>query len=398
MQSAIELEQHYSAHNVAPIPIVFTKGEGCWLWDTNGKQYLDMAAALAVQNFGHCHPKLVAAAQAQAAKLTLCSRLFYSDTLGPFLEKLCQLTHMDQGIPMNSGTEAYETAIKAARQWGHITKGIADNQAEIIVCSNNFHGRTLGAMSSSDKPPHRAHFGPFAPGFQFVPFNDAAALEQAITPNTAALIIEPIQGEGGIRIPDPGYLKHCAAICQANNVLLILDEIQTGVGRTGTFLYCQQEGVQPDAVLLGKGLGGGILPVSAMLGSKKVMEPFKPGSHGNTFGGSALAAAVGHAALTVLETEKLCQHATEMGAYLLAGMKALQHPAIKAVRGKGLLTAVEFDPKRLDVSKLCNALAQKGLLVINTHNYLVRIAPPLIITHAQIDQGLSMLNETLETF
>ncbi len=397
MNDLIKLENQYSAHTVNSLPIVLTKGQGCWVEDNQGKRYLDFASALAVNNFGHCHPHIVQAAQSQAASLTMCSRLFYNEHLGTLSQKLCQLTGMDQALPMNSGAEAFETAVKAARKWGYERKHVPDDQANIIMCHNNFHGRTVTAISASTKQNHRTHFGPFTPGFTFIDYNDVAALEAAIQPHTVAFIIEPIQGEGGIIMPDTDYLQRCADLCQKNNVLFILDEIQTGMGRTGQFLACQHANVLPDGVLLGKGLGGGVLPVSILVGKADFMSVFTPGSHGSTFAGSPFASAVSIAALEVLEQEKLCENAQTLGTYLLNGMQNVQHPAIRDIRGQGLLVGIEFDTDQIDVAQLCQQLAEAGLLVINTHNYLIRLAPPLNIEATHIDQAVSILQQVLSS-
>ncbi len=395
MDPIIALENQYSAHTVNSLPIVLVKGHGCQVQDTKGNSYLDFASALAVNNFGHCHPDIVAAAQQQVAKLTMCSRLFYNEHLGTLSEKVCQLTGLNQALPMNSGAEAFETAVKASRRWGYSRKDIAEDQAEIIMCHNNFHGRTVTAISASTKQNHRTQFGPFTPGFTFIDFNNADALEKAIHHNTVAFIVEPIQGEGGVIIPDQDYLQKCADICQKHNVLFILDEIQTGVGRTGQFLACQHHDVLPDGVLLGKGLGGGVLPVSMLVGKKSLMSIFTPGSHGSTFAGSPFACAVSIAALNVLVKEKLSDNAQTLGQYFLEQLQTFSHSAIRAVRGKGLLVAIEFDADQIDVAELCQQLAQAGLLVINTHNYLIRLAPPLNIGRSEIDQAVAILKKVL---
>ena len=396
MHTLVEQEQQYSAQNLNPLPIVLHRGEDCWLWDINDKKYLDCSSALMVNNFGHCHPKIVKTAQQQVATLTMVSRLFYNDQLPGLLQQVCELTHMDQALPMNSGAEAFETAVKAARRWGYQVKGVAENQAEVILCNGNFHGRTVTAIGASDNPTHQNAFSPFTPGFALVPFNDAEALEHAITPNTAAFIVEPIQGERGVILPKPSYLQACAAICKKHNVLLICDEIQTGVGRTGTFLTSEQEGIEPDAVLLGKGLGGGILPISMLAGKKHLMDVFTPGSHGSTFSGSPFASAVSKTALAILAEEQLCQNANIMGDYFVSQLHQIQHPAIAQVRGRGLLIAMEFHPDHMDVPALCKALAEAGLLVVLTRGTIFRIAPPLTITKHAIDHACTILAQVLK--
>ncbi|MGZ3254024.1 MAG: ornithine--oxo-acid transaminase, partial [Burkholderiaceae bacterium] len=329
MNSLIELENRHCARNYHPLPVVLHKGKGVWLWDVAGKRYLDMMSAYSAVSFGHSHPKLVAALTDQAQQLAITSRAFHTDKLGPFLHLLCELTGLPKALPMNTGAEAVETAIKAARKWGHKVKGIADNRAEIIVCHGNFAGRTTTLVGFSSEPQYRDGFGPFAPGFTSIPFGDANALEAAINPNTAAFLVEPIQGEGGIIVPPDGYLAACRDICKCHNILLICDEVQTGLGRTGRLLACDHEGVKPDGLILGKALGGGLLPVSAFLAREDVMNVFHPGDHGSTFGGNPLAAAVGTAALRILQEEKLAERAQTLGTYLTEALRAIHHPAIR---------------------------------------------------------------------
>jgi len=396
MHPSIELEQHYCAHNYHPLPVVLSRGEGVWLWDTDGRQYLDMMSAYSAVSFGHSHPKLVAALTEQANKLAITSRAFYSDKLGPFLQLLCEMTGMDRALPMNTGAEGVETAIKAARKWGHKVKGINDNRAEIIVCDGNFAGRTTTIVGFSSEPQYRDGFGPFAPGFVSVPFGDATALEAAITENTAAFIVEPIQGEGGIIVPPARYLAKCREICTRHNVLLICDEVQTGLGRTGRLLACDHDDIKPDGLVLGKALGGGLLPVSAFLARADVMDVFKPGDHGSTFGGNPLAAAVGAAALTLLRDERLVERAQTMGARLKEGLRATRHPAIVDVRGRGLLIGLELDPAKVQARQFCEALMAAGILSKETHHTVVRFAPPLIIDEEQIDRALFVIRRTLE--
>lgn len=391
MNHAIELENRYCAHNYHPLPVVLQRGSGVWLWDVEGKRYLDMMSAYSAVSFGHSHPALVAALTMQAQQLAITSRAFHSDKLGPFLQKLCEMTGLPKALPMNTGAEAVETAIKAVRKWGYKVKGIAADQAEIIVCRGNFAGRTTAIVGFSSEPQYRDGFGPFAPGFVTIPFGDAAALEAAITPQTAAFLVEPIQGEGGIIVPPAGYLAACRDICTRHNVLLICDEVQTGLGRTGRLLACEHEAVKPDGLILGKALGGGLLPVSAFLARAEVMDVFHPGDHGSTFGGNPLAAAVGLASLRLLQDEKLAEHALAMGERLQRGLHAIDHPAIRDIRGKGLLIGMELDPAVISARQFCVQLMQKGMLSKETHETVVRLAPPLIITPQEIDTALAIL-------
>jgi len=395
MNEAITLEERFGARNYASLPVVLTCGDGAYVWDEKGRRYMDMLSAYSALSHGHCHPRLVKVLQDQSAKLALTSRAFYSDQLGLFLERLCKTTGFEKALPMNTGAEAVETAIKAARKWGHTIKKIPENKAEIIVCQNNFHGRTSGIVSFSTEPQYRFGFGPFMPGFVCVPYGDVKALEAAITPNTAAFLMEPIQGEGGIVVPPEGYLAKCQTICRKNNVLLMLDEIQTGLGRTGKFLACEHEKIHPDALMLGKALGGGLLPVSAFLANDAVMQVFTPGDHGSTFGGNPLAARVAREAIEILFDEQLIQNAAIQGEYFLKKLKTLSHPAIQDIRGKGLLIGIELDPATLPAKKLCLKLLEEGLLSKDTHETVVRFAPPLIITTAQIDEAFVMIERAL---
>ncbi len=396
MDKLIKLERQYCARNYHPLPVVLHKGEGVWLWDTEGKRYLDMMSAYSAVSFGHSHPKLVAALTEQAQLLAVPSRAFYSDRLGPFLELLCEMTGMPKALPMNTGAEAVETALKAARKWGYKVKGIPEGRAEIIVCKGNFAGRTTTIVGFSSEAQYRDGFGPFAAGFEHVPFGDAAALEAAITPQTAAFLVEPVQGEGGIIVPPAGYLAACREICSRHNVLLICDEVQTGLGRTGRLLACEHDGIKPDGLVLGKALGGGLLPVSAFLARHEVMNVFNPGDHGSTFGGNPLAAAVGTAALRLLREERLAERAREMGARLLAGLRALRHPAIREVRGRGLLIGLELDPALLPARLFCERLMVAGILSKETHDTVVRLAPPLIIGPQEIDMAVAVIDATLQ--
>jgi ornithine--oxo-acid transaminase len=395
--SAIALEEQYGAANYHPLPVVLTRGEGVHLWDEDGRRYLDMMSAYSAVSFGHGHPRLVAALVDQAKRLAVTSRAFHTDRLGAFLARLCRLTGMDQALPMNTGAEAVETAIKAARKWGHTVKGIADGQAEIIVAKGNFAGRTTTIVGFSSEAQYRRGFGPFAPGFTSVSYGDAAALEAAITPRTCAFIVEPVQGEAGIVVPPAGYLKAVREICTRHKVLLICDEVQTGLGRTGAVLACDHEGVRPDGLTLGKALGGGLLPVSAFLASRELMAVFTPGDHGSTFGGNPLAAAVGDVALQVLVGEKLSERAAKQGEVLMSKLRALKHPAITEVRGKGLLIGVEIDPTFASARQVCEALLREGVLSKDTHGTVVRFAPPLTIGDEHIDEAVAALDHALRS-
>lgn len=395
MTNAIELEGQYGAHNYKPLPVVLTRGEGAYVWDTEGKRYLDMMSAYSAISHGHCHPRLVGALTAQAQRLAVPSRAFYSDKLGLFLQKLCELTGQEKALIMNSGAEAVETAIKAARKWAYTIKGVPVDKAEIIACQGNFHGRTTTVVSMSSEEQYKSGFGPLTPGFKLISYGDAAALEAAITPNTAAFFVEPIQGEAGIVLPPTGYLKKCAEICRKNNILLIVDEIQTGLGRTGKLLACEHEGVKPDGLTLGKALGGGLLPVSAFLARKEVMDVFKPGDHGSTFGGNPLAAVVGLEALQVLMDEKLADRSAELGDYLLRQLKTISSHLISEVRGKGLFIGIAIDPRKAPARSICLQLLEQGILSKETHETVVRLAPPLIITKAQIDDAIEKIRIVL---
>ena len=393
--SPIALEERYGAANYLPLPVVLSRGEGVHLWAQDGKRYIDMMSAYSAVSFGHGHPRLVEALVAQAQQLAVISRAFHSDRLGPFLERLCTLTGMDRALPMNSGAEAVETALKAARKWGYTVKGIPEGRAQVIVAANNFAGRTTTIVGFSTEPQYRQGFGPFAPGFVTVPFGDAAALEAAITPDTCAFLVEPIQGEAGIVVPPAGYLRAVRELCTRHGVLMICDEIQTGLGRTGRLLACDHEGVRPDGLTLGKALGGGLLAVSAFLAREDVMAVFTPGDHGSTFGGSPLAAAVGDAALRVLVEEKLAERAAAQGELLMERLAALRHPAIVDVRGKGLLVGVEIDPAFATARQVCEGLMEEGVLTKDTHGTVVRLAPPLVIGAREIDDAVAALGRVL---
>ena len=396
MSSALDLEDQYCAHNYHPLPVVLARGEGVYVWDENGKKYLDMMSAYSAVSHGHANPRLVAALQKQAETLCIVSRAFYTDKLGPFLKLACELTGQDMALPMNTGAEAVETAVKAARRWGYEVKGIEQDKAEIIVCSGNFHGRTTTIISFSDETEYQKNFGPLTPGFHVVQYGDADALEQMITPNTAAFLVEPIQGEGGIVIPPKGYLKKCQEICRKNNVLLIADEIQTGLGRTGRLLACDHEDVKPDGLILGKALGGGIMPVSMFLASKEVMNIFVPGTHGSTFGGNPLAAAVGIEALNILVEDELPERSMEMGNYLMEELHKIDSPLISTIRGSGLFVGIEIDEALGSAREICERLMDRGLLSKETHETVVRLAPPLVITRQQIDWAIGEIKEVLQ--
>ncbi|MGE0744724.1 MAG: ornithine--oxo-acid transaminase [Rhodospirillales bacterium] len=395
MTDAMTLERRYGARNYAPLPVMLTRGEGVYVWDADGRRYMDMLGAYSAVSFGHAHPRLLAALNDQAQRLAVPSRAFMNDRLGPFLARACELTGMDMALPMNSGAEAVETALKAARKWAYKVKGVPDGKAEIIACEGNFHGRTMMAVALSSDPQYRDGFGPFPPGIKLIPFGDAAALEAAIGPNTAAFLAEPIQGEGGIVIPPDGWLADCAAICRQNSVLLILDEIQTGLGRTGRMLAAEHESVRPDGLTLGKALGGGLLPVSLFLAQREVMDVFGPGDHGSTFGGNPLAAAVGHAALDVLVEDRLVERSDALGRHLLRRLRALNSPLIKEVRGRGLFAGVEFLDGRADAHDVAERLAARGVLTKETRRNTIRFAPPFVITEDEIDWAVGRFADVL---
>jgi len=396
--NAIELETRYSANNYAPLPVVLTRGQGAHLWDTAGRRYVDMMSAYSAASHGHAHPRILTALTAQANRLAVPSRAYYNDRLGAFLEELCKLTGLDVALPMNTGAEAVETAIKAARRWAYRVKGIARDAAEIIVADGNFHGRTTSIISFSTEPDYREGFGPFTPGFRPVPFGDLAFLGRAITPHTAAVLIEPIQGEAGVIVPPAGFLAGLRRICDSHRVLLILDEVQSGLGRTGAWFAFQHEGIRPDGVILGKALGGGVLPVSAFVARREVMDVFTPGSHGSTFGGNPLAAAVGLEALHVIRDEGLVEKSRVLGAHMLERLGAIASPALKKVRGRGLWAGAEIDPAIATARETCERLLEKGVLSKETHHTVVRLAPPLVITRADLDWALDRFEEVLHEF
>ncbi len=392
MDEFIQREKKFGANNYAPLPVVLTRGEGVYVWDVAGKRYLDMMSAYSAVSHGHAHPRLVKAITEQAKRLGVVSRAYYNDQLGFFLEKLCKISGFDRVLPMNSGAEGVETALKAARKWAYTVKGVQANAAEIIACEHNFHGRTIAIVGLSTEAQYRAGFEPFPPGLKTIPYGDVNALAKAITPNTAAFLVEPIQGEGGIIVPPEGYLKACEKICRDNNVLFICDEVQTGLGRTGKWFGYQHENVHPDAIILGKALGGGLLPVSAFLARESVMSVFTPGDHGSTFGGNPIAAAVGLTALAILEEENLIEHSAKLGDYFQQQLKTLNYPCVKTVRGRGLMQGVEIAPG-YSARALCLALMEHGLLTKDTHETVLRFAPPLIITEQQIDEAIAIMRE-----
>ncbi|GAB4281272.1 MAG: ornithine aminotransferase [Candidatus Promineifilaceae bacterium] len=388
----IELDETYGAHNYHPLDVVIEKAEGVWVYDVDGNKYLDCLAAYSAVNQGHCHPKILEAAVEQMHRVTLTSRAFRNDQMGPFLKELCELTGYEMALPMNTGAEAVETAIKVARKWGYQVKGVADNQAEIIACNGNFAGRTTTIISFSSEPQYKADFGPFTPGFKLVDYGDVDALAAAITPNTVAFIVEPIQGEGGVVVPPEGYLKAAYDLCKQHNVLFIADEIQTGFGRTGKLFACEHEGVRPDMVTVGKALSGGFYPVSAVLSDKAVLGLFKPGDHGSTFGGNPLGAAIARRALKVLVEEDLIARSAALGDYFKGRLERIESRRIKQVRGKGLFIGVVLhEPAR----PFCEALQQRGILCKETHENVIRFAPPLVITREEIDWAMTHIEEVL---
>lgn len=388
----IDLENEYGAHTYQPLDVIIDRAEGVWVWDVDGKKYLDCLAAYSAVNQGHCHPKILEAFVEQAKRVTLTSRAFRNDQLPILYKELHDLSGMDMALPMNSGAEAVETAVKAARKWGYTVKGIPDGQAEVIACRNNFHGRTITIVSFSTDAQYRAGFGPFTPGFRIIEYGDAEALRAAITPNTCAFLVEPIQGEAGIVIPPDGFLKKAERICREHDVLFIVDEIQSGLGRTGKLFAYQHEGVRPDAIVIGKALSGGFYPISAVLARRDVLGVFKPGDHGSTFGGNPLACATARAALRVLVEEKMIERSAELGAYFLARLQTIRSTAVKEVRGRGLWIGIElYGPAR----PYCEKLKDEGMLCKETHDRVIRLAPPLVITREEIDWAVAKLRNVL---
>jgi ornithine--oxo-acid transaminase len=391
----IEITERYGASNYSPLPVVLAKGEGVWVEDVDGKRYMDMLAAYSALNQGHRHPRLLAAMQAQLERCTLTSRAFHNDQLGPFVQELAELCGMEKVLPMNSGAEAVETAIKAARKWGYTVKGVAEDRAEIICCANNFHGRTITVVSFSTDAQYRAGFGPLTPGFKIVPFGDARAVRDAITPNTVAFLAEPIQAEGGVIVPPDGYLAEVGKVLKENRVLYILDEIQTGLGRCGKLFAHQWENARPDLLILGKALSGGFYPVSAVVGSSEVLGVFQPGDHGSTFGGNPLGVAVAREAMKVIVEEKLPERAHELGEYFRRELAAMKSPHVKEIRGRGLLTGVEVTKEAGTAYPFCKKLMEKGILCKDTHTTAIRFAPPLVITREELDWALERIADVL---
>lgn len=391
-QQVIQQTEQFGARNYLPLPIVISKAKGIWVEDPEGNRYLDMLSAYSAVNQGHCHPKIVQALKDQADRVTLTSRAFHNDQLAPWYETICTLTNKNMALPMNTGAEAVETAIKAARRWGYDVKKVADNQAEIIVCEGNFHGRTMAAVSLSSDPDYQRGFAPLLGGIKKVPYGDLEALKAAITPNTVAFLVEPIQGEAGIIIPPAGYLKAAFELCRSQNVLFIADEIQAGLGRTGKLFACEWEGFEPDMYILGKALGGGVFPISCVVANREILGVFNPGSHGSTFGGNPLACAVSLASISVLLEEKLADRSAELGAYLLAELQKIDSPKIKMVRGRGLFIGVELNEA---ARPYCEALKELGILCKETHDTVIRFAPPLIIEKADLDWALERIRQVL---
>ncbi len=384
------------AHNYKPLPVVLERGEGVWVWDVEGRKFMDMLSAYSAMSLGHCHPKVVETLKSQADKLTLTSRAFYCDHLAEMYERLVKLSGLPRVLPMNTGAEAVETAIKAVRKWGYTVKGVAENQAEIIACNGNFHGRTTTVISFSSEEDYRTGFGPFTPGFKLVDYGSVEAVKAAITPNTVALLVEPIQGEAGINIPPLGYLKEVADLCRENKVLLALDEIQTGFARTGKMFCYEHEDVQPDVLILGKALGGGVLPVSAVVATEEVMNVFQPGQHGSTFGGNPLSAAVAVAALDVMVDDKLAERSQRLGNYLTGHLHPiLESPHVKEIRGRGLFVGIELEPEAGGARRFCEALMDDGLLCKETHESVIRLAPPLVITEEELDWAVERVKRAL---
>lgn len=391
-QEVIEQTEKFGANNYHPLPIVISKAEGVWVEDPEGNKYMDMLSAYSAVNQGHRHPKIIEALKEQADRVTLTSRAFHNDQLGPWYEMICKMTNKEMALPMNTGAEAVETAVKAARRWAYDVKGVEDNQAEIIACLGNFHGRTMTAVSLSSEEEYKRGFGPMLPGIKLIPYGDLEALKAAITPNTAAFLIEPIQGEAGIIIPPEGFMRAAFDLCQESNVLFIADEIQAGLARTGKMFACQWEGIEPDMYVLGKALGGGVFPISCVVANKEVLGVFNPGSHGSTFGGNPMACAVSIAALNVLKEEKLDERSQELGSYFLSKLKQINNPIIKEVRGRGLFIGVELT---VPARKYCELLKDEGLLCKETHDTVIRFAPPLVISNEDLDWAIERIKKVL---
>ncbi len=394
-----ELDEKYGAHNYHPLPVVLSKAKGVWVWDVDGNKYIDMLSSYSAINQGHLHPKIVAAAIEQLTRISLSSRAFSNDRMGPYLKKLCDISGMEMALPMNTGAEAVETALKLARRWAYQKKGVPENKGELIVCENNFHGRTTTIISFSSDPDSKKGFGPYTPGFVTIPYNDIKSFENAINPNTIGIMVEPIQGEAGINVPSPGYLKELRRICTEKGILLIIDEIQTGFARTGKMFAFEHDGIKPDILCVGKALGGGLYPVSAALSTREIMSVFTPGSHGSTFGGNPLACAIAESALDVLVEEKLTERSTEMGAYFVKRLKEIKTDKIKEIRAKGLLIGVEFHLAPKDtVRPICEKLMQNGVLAKDTHEKTIRFAPPLTITTDEIDWAMERVKKVFEAY
>jgi ornithine--oxo-acid transaminase len=393
----INQTDHYGAHHYNPLPVVISQAEGVWVWDVEGQKYIDMLSGYSAVSHGHRHPRLLAAAQGQMERVTLTSRAFHNDQLGPLLQQLTEMCGMDKALMMNSGAEAVETAIKLARKWGYQVKGVPRDEAEIIVCENNFHGRTTTVVSFSTNEKYKHDFGPLTPGFKAVPFGDAAALEAAITPNTVGFLVEPIQGEGGVVVPPDGYLKQVREICDRHNVLLLTDEIQTGLGRTGRLFCSQHDEIEPDILILGKALGGGLYPVSSIVTKAHLLGLFEPGEHGSTFGANPLACAIAQEALQVIQDEDLVARSAEMGAYLMHRLRSLASPIIEDVRGKGLLIGVVLKPEVGSARRFCMRLKELGVLCRETHELVIRFAPPLVVTREELDWAVERIEQVLVT-
>ena len=391
----IALERAHAARNYDPLPAVLSHGEGSWVTDVDGRRYLDLMSAYSAVSFGHAHPAIVAALVAQAGELAVTSRAFFNDKLPRLLERVTRLTGLPRALPSNGGAEAVETALKAVRKWAYRVKGVPADRAQVIVCRNNFHGRSITIVGFSSEAQYRDGFGPFPPGFVTIPYGDTAALEAAITPDTAAFLVEPVQGEGGIIVPPDGYLAECARICREHRVLLVCDEIQTGLGRTGTMLACEHDGVRPDGVILGKALGGGLLPVSMFLATEDVMQVFTPGDHGSTFGGNPLASAVALAALDVLESENLCARSASLGSWLLSELRRIASPLVTDVRGRGLFIGIEVDVTKVTARAVVDRLLEHGILSKDTHGTVVRIAPPLNVARGDLAWAVSEIAAVL---
>ena len=391
----INLETQYGANNYAPLDVVIKKGQGIWVEDVDGKRYMDCLSAFSAVNQGHCHPRIVETLIEQAQKIQLTSRAFRNDQLGPFYEKICKLSGYEMALPMNTGAEAVETAIKAARKWGYTIKGIPDDMAEIVVCAGNFHGRTVTVVSFSSDEQYRDGFGPYTPGFAIIPYGDVEALRSAINPNTVAFMVEPIQGEGGVIVPPEGYLREAKKLCAENNVLMIADEIQTGLGRTGKLFACDHEDVKPDVMVLGKALSGGAYPVSVVLSSTEILGVFQPGDHGSTFSGNPLGCAVAQTALDVLIEEGMIENSAKLGVYFRERLRAIPSPHVKEVRGKGLLVGVQLKPEAGGGRRFCEALQVRGVLAKTAHTHVIRFTPPLIVTKDDLDWALEIIGEVL---